>query len=72
VEFTVTRDDLMSLGPDMRFAVEPGGYSAAVGPDSAQVLEVRFEVPQLQCAHTPNPLCDDDQQPSPASQQQER
>ena len=72
VEFTVTRDELMSLGPDMRFAVNPGAYSAAVGPDSAQVLEVRFEVPPLQCSHIPNPLCEDDQRPSPASQQQPR
>jgi beta-glucosidase len=60
VEFTVTRDELLSLGPGMRFAVGPGGYSAAVGPDSAQVLEAPFEVPPFQCAQLANPLCEDD------------
>ena len=72
VEFTLTRDDLMSLGPDMRFAVDSGVYSAAVGPDSAQVLEVRFEIPPLQCAQLTNSLCEDGQRQPPASHQQER
>ena len=47
VEFTVTRGQLASLGPDMRFAVRPGTYSVAVGPNSAQVMKARFEVPAL-------------------------
>ncbi len=45
VEFTVTRSQLTSLRPDMRFAVNPGAYSVAIGPNSAQVMEARFEVP---------------------------
>jgi beta-glucosidase len=47
VEFTVTHGQLASLGPDMRFAVRPGTYSVAVGPNSAQVMKARFEVPAL-------------------------
>jgi beta-glucosidase len=47
VEFTVTRRQMMSLRPDMRFAVNPGTYSVAIGPNSAQVMEARFEVPAL-------------------------
>jgi beta-glucosidase len=47
VEFTVTRGQLASLGPDMRFAVRPGTYSVAIGPNSAQVMKARFEVPAL-------------------------
>ncbi len=30
-----------SLRPDMRFAVNPGPYSVAIGPNSAQVMEAR-------------------------------
>jgi beta-glucosidase len=47
VEFTVTRRQMMSLRPDMRFAVNPGTYSVAIGPNSTQVMEARFEVPAL-------------------------
>jgi beta-glucosidase len=47
VEFTVTRGQLASLNPDMRSAVRPGTYSVAVGPNSAQVMKARFEVPAL-------------------------
>ena len=47
MEFTVTRGQLASLRPDMRFAVNPGTYSVAIGPNSAQVMEARFEVPAL-------------------------
>jgi hypothetical protein len=47
VQFTVTPGQLESLRPDMRFAVNPGAYSVAIGPNSAQVMEARFEVPAL-------------------------
>ncbi len=47
VEFTITRDQLMSLRPDMRFAVDPGAYSVAIGPNSFEVTEAQFEVPAL-------------------------
>jgi beta-glucosidase len=47
VEFTVARGQLASLRPDMRFAVNPGPYSVAIGPNSAQVMEAQFEVPAL-------------------------
>ena len=46
-EFTVARSQMMSLRPDMRFAVNPGRYSVAIGPNSAQAMEARFEVPAL-------------------------
>ncbi len=45
VEFTIERSQLAR--PDMRFAVNPGAYSIAVGSNSAQVMEARFEVPAL-------------------------
>ena len=51
LEFTVTRGQLASLRPDMRFAVNPGPYSVAIGPNSAQVMEARFEVPALNHDH---------------------
>lgn len=48
VKFTITRAQLASLRPDMHFAVNPGTYSVAVGPNSAQLVEARFEVPKLE------------------------
>ena len=47
VEFKVTRGELASLHPDMRFGVDPGTYGVAIGPNSAEVMEARFEVPSL-------------------------
>jgi beta-glucosidase len=47
VEFKVTRGQLASLHPDMRFAVDPGTYGVAIGPNSAELMEARFEVPSL-------------------------
>jgi len=51
LEFTVTRGQLASLRPDMRFAVNPGPYSVVIGPNSAQVMEARFKVPALNHDH---------------------
>lgn len=47
VKFTVTRTQLAALRPDMRFAANPGTYSVAVGPNSAQLVKARFEIPDL-------------------------
>ena len=47
LKFTITRAQLASLRPDMRFAANPGTYTVAVGPNSAQLVEARFEVPAL-------------------------
>ncbi len=47
VEFTITRAHLASLRPNMRYALNPGTYSVAVGPNSAELVEARFEVPAL-------------------------
>ena len=47
VKFTVTSTQLAALRPDMRFAVNPGTYGLAVGPNSAQLVEARFEIPDL-------------------------
>jgi beta-glucosidase len=45
VEFTIARDELASLGDEMRLTVNSGMYSVAIGPNSAQGMEARFEVP---------------------------
>lgn len=47
VEFTMTRAELASLGPDMRYVVNPGTNSVAVGPNSAELVEARFEIPAV-------------------------
>ena len=47
VTFTIKRAQLASLHPNMRYAVSPGTYSVALGPNSAQLMEARFEVPNL-------------------------
>jgi beta-glucosidase len=47
VKFTIPRAQLASLQPNMRYALNPGTYSVAVGPNSAQLVEARFEVPAL-------------------------
>jgi beta-glucosidase len=44
VTFTIKRAELASLQPGMRYGVSPGTYSAAIGPNSAELLETRFEV----------------------------
>ncbi len=45
VEFTITRDHLAFWTADARFAVEPGAYTVFIGPNSAEGLEAKFEVP---------------------------
>jgi beta-glucosidase len=47
VTFTIRRSELASLQPDMRYAVSPGTYSVAVGPNEAELMEARFEVPDV-------------------------
>ncbi|MDQ3697350.1 MAG: beta-glucosidase BglX [Gemmatimonadota bacterium] len=44
VTFTLDRDDLEFLGPEMKPIVEPGWFTVYVGTSSADVLEARFEV----------------------------
>lgn len=44
VTFTIKRAELASLQPGMRYAVTPGAYRIAIGPNSAELLETRFEV----------------------------
>jgi beta-glucosidase len=44
VTFAIKRAELASLQPGMRYAVTPGTYRVAVGPNSAELLETRFEV----------------------------
>lgn len=46
VTFTLTQAQLTSLQPDMRYAVRPGSYRVAIGPNSAELLEISFEVPE--------------------------
>ena len=47
VTFTIKRAQLASLRPNMRYVVSPGTYSVALGPNSAQLMEARFEVLDL-------------------------
>jgi beta-glucosidase len=47
VKFAITRAQLASLRPNRRYVVNPGTYSIAVGPNSAELAEARFEVPAL-------------------------
>jgi hypothetical protein len=47
LEFTIPRAQLASLQPNMRYALNPGTYRVAIGPNSAQLVEARFEVPAL-------------------------
>ncbi len=47
VKFTIPLAQLASLHADMRYAVTPGTYSIAVGPNSDELVEARFEVPDL-------------------------
>jgi hypothetical protein len=47
VTFTIKRAQFASLRPNMRYVVSPGTYSVALGPNSAQLMEARFEVPDL-------------------------
>jgi hypothetical protein len=58
MKFTVRRAQLASLRPDMGFAVNPGTYSVAVGPNSAQLVEARFEVPALKDDRARKPRTD--------------
>jgi beta-glucosidase len=51
VTFTLTRAQLASLQPDMHYAVSPGTYRVAIGPNSAELLEASFEVPEVR--HSP-------------------
>jgi beta-glucosidase len=52
VTFTIKRAQLASLHPNMRYAVSPGTYSVALGPNSAQLMEARFEVPALKAGRS--------------------
>lgn len=47
VKFTIPLAQLASLHADMRYAVTPGTYGIAVGPNSDELVEARFEVPDL-------------------------
>jgi beta-glucosidase len=44
VTFTIKRAELASVRHGMRHAVTPGAYRIAIGPNSAELLETRFEV----------------------------
>jgi beta-glucosidase len=52
VTFTIKRAQLASLRPNMRYVVSPGTYSVALGPNSAQLMEARFEVPALKAGRS--------------------
>jgi beta-glucosidase len=53
VKFAITRAQLASLRPNMRYAVNPGTYSVAVGPNSTELMEARFEVRDLNYGRAP-------------------
>jgi beta-glucosidase len=44
VEFTLGPSELGFTGADMRFGVEPGGFTVMVGGNSRQLLHARFVV----------------------------
>ncbi len=46
VEFVLTADQLAFWNGDMKLAVEPGAYTLFIGPNSADGLEARFQVPE--------------------------
>ena len=45
VTFTITRAEFASLQLNMRYAVTPGTYRVAIGPNAAELLEASYELP---------------------------